>query len=368
MKPQSKLKFFTLTFLLIFLHLSLLKSELILLKSEKHNILQKNQNKFEISFQKFLPKKSLKKEVIFKKEEVMNFAEVSKEEGKNEKSIIKDERDENNLRQLQSGESYIKVYYDKDAVYSSGYRANYAKYSFIEKIVYQGEIYTYDQNLFVDGGNSLEIYITPSAYELSIFFYSTPQASIETNCNSIISIDLSHLTNQFKRLSNFFTGCHGFKAVDMSGLNLINYDDNSDIFDMVTSIKYLNIYNALLNDNIKESIINHFNNDYANDLTVCQSEQIITVTKFVYQCCNFNLQYDICESSNHIDIYFGKNIQYSEGFNINTESNHRDSIAYLAVGDDILKLGQFFNLNQGLKLEIYFSPSIKTLESFFDHN
>ena len=82
----------------------------------------------------------------------------------------------------------------------------------------------------------------------------------------------------------------------------------------------------------------------------------------------FLLKYDICESTIHIDIYFKENVQYQAGFNINTSSNHRDSILYLISQENLIELGNSFNINSGVKLEIYFSSNITTLESFFDHN
>ena len=111
MKPLNKVLLFTLLFLLAPLHLSPIKAELISNKSEMNYNRQENQDKCENSFQKIFPEKSLKKDEIFKIQETRNFVEVSKETQNNEKSIIKDERDENNPRQLTDEDNYIVVYY-----------------------------------------------------------------------------------------------------------------------------------------------------------------------------------------------------------------------------------------------------------------
>ena len=120
MKPLNKVLFFILIFLLSSLLLNSIKPEIISKKSEKNYILQENQDKYENSFQKIFPEKSLKKDEIFKREENGNFVEVSKETEKKEKPIIKYERDEINPRKLEDEENYIIVHYGSDASYPNG--------------------------------------------------------------------------------------------------------------------------------------------------------------------------------------------------------------------------------------------------------
>ena len=70
-----------------------IKTDLIVHKAEKNDILHENKDNFEISFQKISSEKSLGKDGILKKEDGHNFGKVSKEVRKNEKLTTKNERD-----------------------------------------------------------------------------------------------------------------------------------------------------------------------------------------------------------------------------------------------------------------------------------
>ena len=78
MKPLNKVLSFVLIFLLASLLLSPIKPEIISKKSVNNYILKENQDKYENSFQKIFPEKSLKKDEIFKREKNRNFVEISK--------------------------------------------------------------------------------------------------------------------------------------------------------------------------------------------------------------------------------------------------------------------------------------------------
>ena len=359
MRLTNKVLFYVLIFLLASFYPIPIKSDPIVHKAEKNDILHGNQDKFEISFQKIFSEKSLGKDENFKKEDVRNFAEVSKESGKNEKLTTKDERDKNIPRHLQDIESYIIIYYGLDANYPSGFRPSYTD-NIITNIKYNNNNLGADSNLNVYGGENIKVYINSSVTDLSSFFASEP------NCAKIISIDLSHLQNNFVNLGSFFDSCNIFIALNMSGLDLSSVENSANFFNLVSSIKYLDISNVQLSSNMRETIVNHFNEYYENDLIVCQSEQIITTEKFEYKCCNYMLAIEACASSIHIDIYYDYDSYYPLGFSINSDSNHRDSVFYLVTGDSLYLKEDGFEVTAGNKLEIYFHSSVTTLESFFD--
>ena len=366
MKLANKVLFYALIFLMASLYPIPLKADLIVHKSEKNDSLHGGQDKFEISLQKIFSEKSSGKDENFKKEDGRNFTEVSKEEGKNEKLTIKDERDKNIPRLLQDIENYIIVYYGSDANYSSGFRPSLPN-SIITHIIYRNENFEVNSNLYVYAGENIKVYIASSIPILPSFFES--EFEKERNCESIISIDLSHLQNNFINLGSFFNSCNTFNVLNMSGLNLSNVGISENFFNRVSSIKYLDISNVQLSSNMRETIINHFNDDYENDLIVCQSEQIITTEKFEYKCCNYILALEACGSSIHIDIYNDHTIRYNEGmFSRYSDSNHRDSVFYLVTGDSVHLKEDEFEVTSGNKLEIYFPSSVTTLESFFDSN
>ena len=372
MRFLNKVLFYFLILLLPLLHLSPIKAELISNKSERNYILQENQDKSENSFQKNFPEKSLQKDEIFKRKKDRNFVDVSKETEKKEKSIIKEERDEKNPRKLTDEENYIIVHYGSDASYSNGYRTG-ANGNAISKIMYNGGTFQYNSPLTITAGTYIEIYISSSVTALNNFFARTPTSTEhETNCEKIISIDLSHLKSlSLTDIDYLFYMCNGFKALDMSGIKLSSVTSTNGFLYEVSSLIYLNIKNTELGTYMASTLSSTFTNDYPIDLIVCQSEDIITVTKFQYKCCNFLPEAGECgtestESTIHIDIYFGEDVQYQQGFDINTASNHRDTVVFLKSGDNSINLGDSFNINSGDKLEIYFSSNVTTLESFFD--
>ena len=359
MRFLNKVLFYFLILLLPLLHLSPIKAELISNKSERNYILQENQDKSENSFQKNFPEKSLQKDEIFKRKKDRNFVDVSKETEKKEKSIIKEERDEKNPRKLTDEENYIIVHYGSDASYSNGYRTGERNGNAISKIMYNGETFQYNSPLTITAGTYIEIYISSSVTALNGFFMRDSRSTeCETNCEKIISIDLSHLKSlSLTDIDYLFYMCNGFKALDMSGIKLSSVNSTKRFLDGVFSLIYLNIKNTELGTYMASTLSSTFNDDFPVDLIVCQSEDIITFTTFQYKCCNFLPEAGECgtESTIHIDIYFGEDVQYQQGFDINTASNHRDTVVFLKSGDNSINLGDSFNINSGDKLEIYFS-------------
>jgi len=363
MKFTNKVLFYALIFLLSSLYPIPIKTDLIVHKAEKNDILHENKDNFEISFQKISSEKSLGKDGILKKEDGHNFGKVSKEVRKNEKLTTKNERDKNNHRFLQDEGNYIIVYYGSEANYY-GYRSS----EYVDTIITSIKIGELNKgandNFDVSAGEYIKVYIDSSLTSLSSFFDGDSFSGKESNCGSIISIDLSHLTNDFEDLSYFFNSCEGFKVLNMSGLDLGYVDNSEDFFGGVTSIKYLDISNSQFSYRMKETIKQYFNinEDYPDGLIVCQSEQIITNARFEYKCCNYIPEVELCESSIHIDIYYKENTHYYNTFN----NNYRDNVIYLATGDSIYSKEGDFEVISGNKLEIYFLSSVTTLESFFD--
>ena len=342
--------FFVLTFLFDSLLLSPIKPEIISQKSEKNYILQENQDKCENSFQKIFPEKSLKKDEIFKREENGNFVEISKETGKKGKPIIKYERDENNPRKLADEENYIIVHYGSTALYLNGYRSGGNLADAITKIMYNGNEYQYNSPLTIEAGAYIEIYISSSATNMENYFLSGASSNErETKCDKIISIDLSHLKQSIaEQVSNFLYSCNGLTALDMSGINLGSVIASSGFLSEVNTLIYLNIKNTVFSSYMKQALVDRFTVNYPQNLIVCQSETILTVEKFIYKCCDFQPQEGQCalpESTIHIDIYFSEDIYYNQGFDISTESNHRDSVVFLKSGDNKINLGEPFGTN-----------------------
>ena len=170
MKPLNKMLFFILIFLFPSLLLSPIKPEIISKKSENNYFLQENQDKYENSFQKIFPEKSLKKDEIFKREKDRNFVEISKKTEKKQKPIIKYERDESDPRKLSEEENYIIVHYGSDASYPNGYRTGGYLYDAIIKIMYNGNEYQSNSVLNIVAGTYIKIYISSTATNMGSYF------------------------------------------------------------------------------------------------------------------------------------------------------------------------------------------------------
>ena len=73
------------------------------------------------------------------------------------------------------------------------------------------------------------------------------------------------------------------------------------------------------------------------------------------KCCYFDMETDLCEITNYMIVYYGRDVEYENNFN----NKYRNDISFI-----IDKL----SLRSGSKIKIYYESPIETLESFFDTN
>ena len=134
-------------------------------------------------------------------------------------------------------------------------------------------------------------------------------------------------------IENRFNRCNSLKILDISGLQL-DQADYKEAFDKVSHLRYINLIDTTLSDEIKNIIPK-------NNIVVCQDED-----------------------SNHIIIYYTNDnsdnifpLLLNEGMNFGPEKDYSDLIISIVVNDSPFSSGDY----EIPKMEIYFpSPPLNS--------
>ena len=115
---------------------------------------------------------------------------------------------------------------------------------------------------------------------------------------------------------------------------------NADsMFENVESLKYINLFKAIdYNDYISKSELNNLDN-----LTVCQSEQILTKEDVINRCCKYNITTEQCDYTNYIELYYGEDVSYVKDF----KNCSRKDIDYIMIGTKIINYTEDINFDIG---------------------
>ena len=126
-------------------------------------------------------------------------------------------------------------------------------------------------------------------------------------CSSVKSIDLSSfIVTSATQMSHIFSGCSSLKYLDISNFNMETVTNADSMFEKDESLKYINLFRAKdYNDYISKSELNNLDN-----LTVCQTEKILTKDDVIDKCCKYNIIFDTCEETNYIELYYGEDVFY----------------------------------------------------------
>ena len=315
--------------------------------------------------------------------------------------------------------NYITVYYGRDAEYREFYSV--CGEECLDHIQYI-KIGETPQGLFkkfkVKNGTKLDIFFSSSITSLKKFFYNykdiisvdfshfdsskiTNINSMFYGCESLKSVDLTsfkslpinNLTNLFfgcKELTSInisyisnviinnyrscFESCISLKILDLSGLSFSKAEedqnnpiDYSVIFKKVNHLKYLNLIGTSIPDELKEHIPK-------NNLIVCQDENnkiFQDDDNVINKCCDLNEDLEICHASNYIVVYYDNdennkfNISLNNGFAYENV-DYLDKISYMYLNDEKIDKKGTIHITTGSKLEIFFSSSLTSLDSFFN--
>ena len=140
---------------------------------------------------------------------------------------------------------------------------------------------------------------------------------------------------------------------------------------MHVDLRYINLYDTK-NFPKDEYIIK------MNNLTVCQSENILNNSNYQYKCCYFNITSNECKIDKFIKIYYGEDAIYTNGFGLVEKTNNnkneinqfrKDRDSYFIIYKNFkteLKSDDAFSINKGTHLEIYFLTEVIDMSNYFN--
>jgi surface protein len=167
-------------------------------------------------------------------------------------------------------------------------------------------------------------------------------------------------------MDSMFNGCSSLEFLDIYSFDMKNVTSANNIFAGLEKLNYINIYHVENSGNfLKTSSFSGI-----SSLIVCQKEKILinsTQLTIVDKCCYYDAESGGCdpEATNYMVVYFGKNTEYSDGEGF--AKGFREGIKFIINNDYTSKKTgtDKLNIQEGNKLEIYFS-SITNLQNFFD--
>ena len=154
-----------------------------------------------------------------------------------------------------------------------------------------------------------------------------------------------------------FNGCSSLKYPDMSGLNL-NQASLDFSFTNCNNLRYINLENITFTSRVRYglSALNNINN-----LIVCQNSGLITSSNAKNICCDYNIEIDLCQSSNYIILNYLLDSNYTNGF----KNNYRNNISFI-INDNFTKLDtDDLYIQGGSNIEIHFKDNITDMNKFF---
>ena len=99
--------------------------------------------------------------------------------------------------------------------------------------------------------------------------------------------------------------------MDLSNWNLNNVEYITNIFYNLENLEYLTLNDIQISSDLIEKINE---NNFNENLIVCQNSDIITDSTIRKICCDYNFETHLCQSSNYITLYYNKDCTYKNGF------------------------------------------------------
>ena len=161
----------------------------------------------------------------------------------------------------------------------------------------------------------------------------------------------------------------------MEYLDISNFDTSQvqanilgNIFNGVSLLKYINLYNAKIIDEINNKI-----EEIIKDSTIiCHKDNfnIDTNLPYIKACCEYNDNNFNCFPENYIIIKYNNNIIYENGFQIKKDDfpEYRKNIIFIKNEENIINPLKKLEIKSDSKIEIHLDNSIKSLASFFNSN
>jgi surface protein len=157
-----------------------------------------------------------------------------------------------------------------------------------------------------------------------------------------------------------FSGCNNLLFLDISSCDSDMTSSISSMFNSITSLEYINIYNTVSSSKLAGAITSAFNSK--DNLVACQKNSIITYTNAIYACCYYNDITSECEFQNYITVKYKESVQYINGFQISPRSD----ILFIEYQNVKYRYNENMDIDANTEIKIYLSTNIASLESFFD--
>ena len=177
------------------------------------------------------------------------------------------------------------------------------------------------------------------------------------SCLLLISLDLSSFdTSSVKSMPSMFYECSSLKSIDLSNFNtasLTSSNDMNTIFSKCDNLKYIKLFGVTEgNSKLSSSYLNSINN-----LIVCQDKTILNIPDMKPICCDYNIEFDICQSNNYIKLYYKENTTYIEGF----KNSYRNNINFIIYNNTTMTDSDTLVIQADTKVEIHFKSDIDNL-------
>ena len=196
----------------------------------------------------------------------------------------------------------------------------------------------------------------------------TNMASMFENCTELLSVKLNgFITSNEINIENFLKGCKNLKVLEALAFNFGGIKTTYSLFETFPNLKYLNLKDVIFIDGIREQFKNIIFSK--NETIICLNDDYLSKVENKnnfsrYECCNFLLDVELCESFNYIKVKYDESINYEKGFG-NVVRN--ENLFYVKNGEKLYKPNKGFTIeNTDTELVIAFAEAIKSLKDFFN--
>jgi surface protein len=155
-----------------------------------------------------------------------------------------------------------------------------------------------------------------------------------------------------------FYGCTSLKSIDLSNWKLINVEYITNIFYNLENLEYLTLSDIQISSDLIEKINE---NNFNDNLIVCQNSDIITDSNIRKICCDYNFETHLCQSSNYITLYYNTDCSYKNGF----KNQYRNDISFINYLNRTNTDSEELNIKSGTKIEIHYNTPITNIENYF---
>ena len=187
--------------------------------------------------------------------------------------------------------------------------------------------------------------------------------SMFNGCSQLTSLNLKLFNTQLvTNMQSMFSGCTNLKVLVISGFDFSHITTGNEMFNNLNNLKYIVLKDITLPSSvsIKSQVLNDLNN--TSNLIVCQNENILTNNDLVFICCDFDINSNICKSSNYIIAHYKEQVTYDRNF----VNEKRSGIIFMNYNGQTFTSNNQIVINANTEIELHIPSNNIGLNSFFD--